>query len=50
MWSCPAQTQEFAASTWAALATFWGLPPTFLAGAGMVGGLAAINVLGQAGA
>ena len=47
-WSLLALTVA-AASTWAALATFWGLPSTFLAGAGMASGLAAINALGQLG-
>ena len=48
VWSLLALTGA-AASTWAALATFWGLPSTFLAGAGMASGLAAINALGQVG-
>ena len=48
VWSLLALTLA-AASTWAALATFWGLPSTFLAGAGMASGLAAINALGQLG-
>ena len=48
VWSLLALTLA-AASTWAALATFWGLPSTFLAGAGMASGLAAINALSQLG-